>query len=256
MKTRRGDERGAALIELAIVLPLLTLLAVGGMELGLAWVAKNASGNAARAGGMMAVTALLDRNIDERIIQAVTNDVEMRDQGEVSRIIVYRATGLTEPPANCMALAPARADGVNGLCNVYGPDAFAAVKGGGSADDFVGPCDDSWDRWFCPIDRSRNSDELLGVHVEVEHQSATGLIPFFDGLELESGATISGSEFGYSGIPDPTDEEPPDADLPCNHGHDHDPGDTDHGHHHGPDSSVGHRHCEDDDEEHDDEDDD
>jgi Flp pilus assembly protein TadG len=52
---RRLDQRGQALVEMALVLPVLLLLVVGMMEMARAWNAKQAITDAAREGARLAV---------------------------------------------------------------------------------------------------------------------------------------------------------------------------------------------------------
>ncbi len=191
------DQRGVALVELAIVVPLLVMLAVASLEVGLAWVARNATGNAARAGGMAAVSHLMERDVDVRIVEAVVDDVEQRGDGTVERIIVYRGhPARSGPPLRCLRLRPSEASGIAGVCNVYGPDAISTVRAGGS---FVTDptCENALDGHWCPSERRRTSDEILGIHVEVGHESTLGILPVFDEMTLTATASVSGSSFGY-----------------------------------------------------------
>jgi Flp pilus assembly protein TadG len=65
---KKSPERGAALVELAIVLPLLLLILMGIIEFGLLFynqqVLTNSSREGARAGIALTGKALIDKNID------------------------------------------------------------------------------------------------------------------------------------------------------------------------------------------------
>ena len=66
---RRTDARGQALVEFALVLPLILMLLLGILEFGRAWNEHQVVTDAARAGARLA--ALADPNITSDSVQAV-----------------------------------------------------------------------------------------------------------------------------------------------------------------------------------------
>jgi Flp pilus assembly protein TadG len=70
---RIENERGAALIEFALTLPLMLLLLVGIMDFGLAFQRYNALNNAAREGARMAVLpGYSEADVEERVAAYLT----------------------------------------------------------------------------------------------------------------------------------------------------------------------------------------
>ena len=128
MRISRDRERGATLVEAAIVTLPFMLVVFAILEFGLAFrtdlTISNASQRASRAasvGGRGPVA-------DFQIVEAVKDGLDDGGMSAIERVIVYKAADPDVPvPAGCLAITnPVGSNGVPGLCNVYGPDAFAA----------------------------------------------------------------------------------------------------------------------------------
>ncbi|MEQ1786435.1 MAG: TadE/TadG family type IV pilus assembly protein [Acidimicrobiales bacterium] len=137
-RTRSRDERGAVVVEAALVLPLLLMLLFGIIEVGGAIKSYSSAANAARAGGRMASVAGNEAMADQQILERVAGEASGLPNGEIEYVIIWNSTGVGEtPPAACIAAAGAASapntspvgvyDGGNstkGACNVYiRPDA-------------------------------------------------------------------------------------------------------------------------------------
>ena len=115
-------QRGAAAVELALLLPLLALLLFGAIEYGFSWRSagrvESAVGSAARVGAQTAE----DVRSDWAMLQAVRGSLG-NDAANVERVVIYNATSLDGLPAEACLTDTARSEGgVVGICNVYDAD--------------------------------------------------------------------------------------------------------------------------------------
>lgn len=177
----RGDgEKGAAVVEFALALPLIAALTMGTLEFGMAWRATNAVervvANAGRTGSSLADY----RYADYELLRAVHSGLNGLSDVQIVRVIVWRATNSPTVPAQCLninATGNGR-KGVNNLCNVYSPTQVATTSTGGFGSNSSGGCTSgSWDASWCPRNRiqQRPNPDLIGVYVEARRTNMTGL---------------------------------------------------------------------------------
>ncbi|MGK2949918.1 MAG: TadE/TadG family type IV pilus assembly protein [Acidimicrobiales bacterium] len=211
----RGD-RGAVLVESAIVLPFLFLFMFGIMEVGGALKSYSGASNAVRAGGRMASVAGSDAMADQQILVRMAREAAGLGKGELEYVIIWNADGVGDsPPGNCIAAAGAAlspnltsvgvSDGgtsQKGACNVYiRPEA----PGGAfqmARDELANPpeyyfgCSGASDpqagqkvdcRWS-PRNRKvqisprgtpadqRLTPDYVGVHIRASHEYYTGIL--------------------------------------------------------------------------------
>ncbi len=183
-RKRRADDRGVAMIEAAIVLPLLVVLAFGVLEFGNAWrqanVVERASHNAGRTAGNVAN----GRYADYETLRSISSQIGGLNDTALEKVIVYRATDADgSVPAGCLTIAPAAggAGDSNLDCNVYSPAQVATGSLTGFGSDSNGDCSGgSWDRFWCPTGRERDFNPLpdrVGVYVRLQYQPITGVFP-------------------------------------------------------------------------------
>lgn len=172
---RRERERGATLVEAALVTPLLFMLVFGIIEFGTAWFHRSAVEDMSVVGARTGSVAGNDAVADYQILQAVRHATANSDS--VAAVVVYRASAPGDPlPDACRTASVVNTATVRG-CNRYvaadltlGADRFGCT---GTA-----PRDAAW----CPSTRrtalqgSNGPPDYLGVYVEARHQSATGLL--------------------------------------------------------------------------------
>ncbi len=177
MITRRKErEQGAALVEMAMVLPLLVLLVFGIVEFGLAFNKRltvgNASQSAARVGSAIANNEYADISLLESLEQGL---IALPNAGQdvVKTVHVYEANSAGNPVGGCPSTT----------CNVY---TYSYNPSGCNWT----PCPDpdppvnfdvstlSWS----PEDRSATvgSLDVLGVRVFFSHTWITGGFPLGD----------------------------------------------------------------------------
>lgn len=173
--TAAGD-RGAALVELAFMLPLLALFVFGTVEVGLGWVSDNkvevAVAQAARIGAASGSRAEADRDLLVALRAALPAD----QLALLDRVVVYRADDPgAGPPPGCIKPVGSPSDvGVAG-CNSYSGATVRLVTAG-SMTGFGGTYG-AKDAWWAPATRKdslADPPDHLGVWVRTRHQSITG----------------------------------------------------------------------------------
>lgn len=189
---RIARERGAVMMELLVVAPLLITLAFGMVEAGLAWRGDMAVSSAARAGARVASNLGEHRMADYETLIAVQSALDSIDVDEVVGVLIYDASAVDgSVPAGCGANESNYSHGSYGRCNYYTGEQLAAVVSGDTTN-FAGTdeCEDgSWDENWCPVDRQTRQSlglDQIGVQVEVKHSLVTGVFPMSDLNVVES----------------------------------------------------------------------
>jgi TadE-like protein len=165
---RRRGERGNALVEAAIVTPLIMMLVLGLVEFAMLAKDNMTISNGSRAGARVGSAAGTDPLADYNILKAVQGATG--GMASIEQVIVYRASSPTGAvPSACLTGA------VGGTCNVYdGSDlaiSQATFQSGGYAKD------DSWAAATRVTSQSApGGPDYLGVYVKGTHNSVTHLI--------------------------------------------------------------------------------
>ncbi len=159
-RLRDRKERGAAMVEFALVAPLFFLVVFGGIEFGLMFRSHITIEDISRSAARVASIERDNPDADREILQ----EVAARSQGlqrPIRKVIIFSATSLDDGlPAGCI-------DGAGnpftraGVCNAYGAN-FAAVANGTAA----------LETGLTPAQRSQWNN--LGVYIEYEHGYITG----------------------------------------------------------------------------------
>lgn len=155
---RAKSEKGIATMEMALVFPILLMLAVGAAEIGFAMVDWLAVSNATREGARVGSAAGDSSVADVSILAAVDEALTSLDGSTVSKVEVFKAD-----------IDGSALDAVN-LLNEYVPDG----SGG----------------WLCanncpwtPASRNVSASSLdrLAVRISFTHNWVTGLMPLGPG---------------------------------------------------------------------------
>lgn len=161
-RTRFGTgDKGATLVEAALVIPLLLMIAIGSAEVGLTFVDWMSVSNATREGARVGSAAGNSADADDLILQVVARASCNINNGRLVQVRVF------ESDANGDQVDPARQ-------NVY-PVASMSCQ----------PFSVTWGtatvNW---PSTSRSTDigdlDYLGVEVRFEHDTVTGLFPIFN----------------------------------------------------------------------------
>lgn len=91
MSRVRGDEQGSALVETAIVLSLLMVLAIGAFEWGMAFRDWLSVSSATREGARVAASAGRVSDADCAILEATAGSLLSIDQAQIAKVDIYQA---------------------------------------------------------------------------------------------------------------------------------------------------------------------
>jgi len=181
-RTRASGERGAALVELAVVLPLLLLIAFGVVEYGSAWNRKLQMETAARAGARVGSSLGNTRLADYGLLQGVKSAINDIGLSNVDYVVVFKSTATdgARPAGTCASSTPTS---VSGSCNVYTGAQLQSL----TQADFTGTVScgtTAPDRYWCPLNRQNVQSigaDYIGVWIKARYVTITGLFksPFF-----------------------------------------------------------------------------
>lgn len=169
---RADDERGAVLIELAMVSIVLMVLLAGAFDFGMAWRSGLATMEAARTGARTGSGLKSSVNADYDLLASTRAALEcsgLRD--EVTMVAIFRSDSVDGTvPAGCKP-------GGSGTCNVL---TGAQLRGLASTPtgniNATGCVTNSVRRAWCPTTRNdvQLDADYLGVWVRVDHGSMFG----------------------------------------------------------------------------------
>jgi len=165
MRRRHHKDRGASLVEVGIVLPVLILLAIGLSEIGFLVIDYITVSNAARAGARTGSAAANDPMADDFVLNVVEEAVCNLRFSDIETVTIFKA-----PADGSVPTLP------NLTVNVY-RNGGTLQCGNAGANGFV--ADTNCCNWK-PIDRDRIPPDFdtIGVQIVFRHSSVTGLFPF------------------------------------------------------------------------------
>jgi TadE-like protein len=179
---KRTRQRGAVLIEAAIIAPIAFALVFGAMELGYAYYGKLTVEHMSIAGARAASGSANDYLADYNTLQAVNDAKTGMGANSINKVVIYRATGPTDRvPTACKSGPVTNTAGTRG-CNYYtGADLALASSQFGC----VGPPGPTTkkDNYWCPTSRKsallstagNGPPDYVGVYVVATHNNLIGL---------------------------------------------------------------------------------
>jgi hypothetical protein len=195
-----GDD-GGAMVEFALLLPVLVLMVLGIMDYGFALRESNrverTVAAAARTAGSLANYKYTDFEVLKTVDSATAGVAGL----EVQKVVVYKTdVDGGPPPAACLTASQ------SGVCNLYGPSQIAEdnaeVGFPGRAFGLPTSCTGGWDANWCPMsapppaaqsrERRRNEvspPDYVGVYIEADYEGVTDLLP--TGITLERWAVFA-----------------------------------------------------------------
>ena len=205
-RLRRRSQRGAALVEAAIITPVLFTIIFGAIEYGLMFKDSLTLSNATRAGARIGSIDGNNQYTDYDIVNAVTASLGAANVTNTQYLIIYKATPtvaggapLNAPPLDCLNAAAlvtttGGVSGTNGAyCNIYGGGYLATFNS--SAKSTFGACPSvstGPDHFWCPVgtatpgtgrqvlqSTSSTADggpDYVGVYIKITHKALTGLV--------------------------------------------------------------------------------
>jgi Flp pilus assembly protein TadG len=185
---RAEGERGAALVELSVMLLLLIIIAFGIVEFGSAWNRKLQMETAARAGARVGSSLGNTRLADYGLLQASRSALNDIGLANVDYVVVFNAAASNGArTGSCAANPPVS---VSGQCNVYTGSYIQTM----SQADFTGTTSctgTSPDRFWCPTTRQAvqsSGPDYLGVWIRARYVTITGV--FHSPFALSSTAVM------------------------------------------------------------------
>ncbi len=171
-RSRHDTERGAVVVEVAFVVPLLLMLVLGLAELGFVIRDTQTVVGASQAAARVVSSAGDSRLADQGALSTLAAALDDVDVADIERIIIFRAKSDGSMTANCeLAAFP-------GQCNHYDASdlTLPASAFAGTTSCAVGSPDISW----CPLGRETRQSvgpDWIGVRVEVRHHSTAPFLP-------------------------------------------------------------------------------
>ncbi len=182
----RSSERGAALIEAAIITPLFVMLIFAIFELGLVFRNSLTVQNAVQEGVRAASIQGNRSDADFAILRSIEHGIQAAGTNEIEYVIVFKAAGPGEAiPNSCHNASRPK------VCNRYSARHFTALLDDAAGNDTgnfrCGNLDSAW----CPTDRVASLSagvDYIGVHIVFNHYYLTGM--FGNATKLTSTAIL------------------------------------------------------------------
>jgi Flp pilus assembly pilin Flp len=189
-KRRHRDERGTAIVEFALIAPILFLILFGIIEFGFVFKDSLTLTNMTRSGVRTgaAVGNATSPDADFQILQAIAG-ASGALSSNINYVIVFKASSSSGTvPSACITAAQGGTQGVSGECNIYSPTEISTIKSqtwaqqSGTGNWGCGTT--TWDGDYCPgsriVSQSAGPD-YLGVSISAHHSNVTG---FFHSLTM------------------------------------------------------------------------
>lgn len=181
-----GGDRGAVLVEFALVSTFLVTLVIGVLEIGSAWSDYQSLNQASRSGARVASQVGVAGEADSEALLAIESALGPLED-KVTRIVVYEADINGAMPTACETATVGYTGAAN--CNVYDASSLANLAiptwwGSG------GSCGTADGNWCAATERNGDltTSTFVGVQIEVERTYLTGL--FGGGTHQLSEATV------------------------------------------------------------------
>lgn len=168
---RTAGERGAALVEFAMVALLILTLLAGAYDYGRAWRVGLAANEAARAGARVGSGQGDVKTADFSLLTSVKSALESSGElSRVTRVVVFKATSTNGAiPSLCKT-----STGSGQSCNILTGDQFRNLptSSGGTNLTTTGCINASLTKNWCPTTRNKVqlTADYLGVWVQVEYR--------------------------------------------------------------------------------------
>lgn len=173
-KSRAKGERGAALIESAIITPVLMMFIFGIFEFGLAFRDYLTVANATRDAVREASVAGNVGDTDYRMLRSIRRAAAALPDDGLDVIVIFKASGPTaDVPPSCAA-----GSSQDDVCNVYTSATLLLDETQFGCQETPTDPINSPDRFWCPFDREVSAGtglDYVGIYIRSTHQYITGL---------------------------------------------------------------------------------
>lgn len=186
---RAAGDRGAALVEMILFTPILTMIAIGILEFGLAWRDSITVSSSLRAGARVGSNAGNDRLADYNTLLALQSAIASIPNANIAKVVIFKSTTTDGAvPTACKTSTT----GISGVCNVYTGAQLASISStqfGTSGSTCSGS---SPDVMWCPLGRNSqqaSGADYLGVWIQVSHPYVTRMFPG-SGITIDDSAVM------------------------------------------------------------------
>lgn len=177
---RRAGDRGAALVEMILITPILVMMAMGILEFGLAWRDSITVSSSLRAAARVGSNAGNDRLADYNTLLALQSAIASIPNAQITKVVIYKSTDADGVvPPNCTTSAT----GINSggvQCNVYTGAQLASLSTANFGTTGSSCSTTAWDYYWCPLGRQSQQSagaDYMGVWIQVSHPYVTRLFP-------------------------------------------------------------------------------
>ena len=182
--SRRGDG-GLAIIEFAIVVPLLTLLFAGIVEFGMAWRDDLTIASATRSAARVASNLGDNELTDYEALLTLQAALATLDNATLEGVLIYDGSATNgDPAASCFDVNGDPQSSAAGNCNFYTEAMISSLDVSNFSGGVI--CG-AWDWYYCPVNERSTSQATLsdvGVWIRIERGWFTQMFPG-DGLTME-----------------------------------------------------------------------
>lgn len=167
MTPRRNSDRGVTLVEFAVLLPLLLLIAIGAFEYGMLFRDSLTVSTAAREAGRVAASSANYGDADCVILEAAAGALQSIENGTIDEVHIYKSDASGSIPGSASSTMRRYSPFVSG-----DPSLVACTGSDWNAEHLGG----NWD----PPDRVNDpgNADWIGVRIEYSHNFQLGLLWF------------------------------------------------------------------------------
>lgn len=178
-------ERGAVLVEVAMILPVLMIISLAVLELGMGWKASITVSSATRSGARVASNLGRAYSADEQALLAVSAALRSIPADQVERVVIFRATGASaNVPLACLSGSALAAGGSSSSgCNVYSGADLDNLDSLAFTENCLGR-----QRFWCPTNRVNLQSapaglDWVGVYIKVDVAASTSMFGATIGID-------------------------------------------------------------------------
>jgi hypothetical protein len=190
-RLRRLGERGATMVEGAIVFPLLALLIFGVLDVGLYFGENSSLSYATRRGAHAASVTGASGLADYDVLQAMKNSLSFVPDRMIERIVVFHAAGWDDTPSVACTNGAGVGGGGIGACNVYTAADFARPTTDFGDGGWTG--DDKYPAWL--RNDKRGTADYVGIWIRTKCMCVSGVLGSDNKLTSRTVMRLEGRTF-------------------------------------------------------------
>lgn len=183
--TRLRGDSGLAIVEFAIVAPLLALLTAGIIEFGMAWRDNLTVSSATRSAARVASNLGDDNLTDYEALLTLRAAVSSLDHATLEGVLIYDGSATDgDPPTACFDAGGDPQSSASGNCNYYTAAMIDSLPQSNFSS--MASCG-AWDWYYCPISERSTAQATLsdvGIWVRIDRGWFTEMFPG-DGITIE-----------------------------------------------------------------------